>query len=353
MSENKSMKCAWVKGMVNTEAGQAPQITTILRFSDWMGTFWVRLGVGRMHYMVKPGLYAIGSPTADSPVLVSANYKLSFDCLRRELTGLNVWLVVLDTKGVNVWCAAGKGTFSTKEIVKRLKETHLEKIVSHRTLIVPQLAAVGVAAHEVKKQSGFRVVYGPVRAADIPAFLSAGMKAVPEMRKVHFDLPDRAVLIPLELISWGKWLLLLALGMCLFSGLGMGGYAFSRTLKQCPRIFLLLLTAFLSGNVLTPLLLPWLPGRAFSVKGAFAGTVVIGLAFMSGWIYIYTSMNFLEVLAWIFIIPAVSAFLALNFTGSSTYTSLSGVQHEMRIAMPIEIITAAIGMGLWIASHFF
>lgn len=93
--------------------------------SDWLGALSVRLHVGRMNYRVEPGLYSIGNPTAAAPVFVTANYKLSFDHLRRALRGLEAWLLVLDTHGVNVWCAAGKGTFSTEELVRRIEVTGL------------------------------------------------------------------------------------------------------------------------------------------------------------------------------------------------------------------------------------
>ena len=69
-----------------------------------------------MNYKVDPGLYALGAPDADSPVLVSANFKMSFDLLREALPGRNAWILVLDTDGINVWCAAGKGTFGTEEL---------------------------------------------------------------------------------------------------------------------------------------------------------------------------------------------------------------------------------------------
>lgn len=123
-----------------------------------------------MHYQVPPGLYAVGNPDPAAPVLVSANYKLSFDRLRRELNGFNLWILVVDTKGINVWCAAGKGTFGTGELVRRIEQTRLSQVVTGRTLILPQLAAPGVAAHEVLQRSGFKVVYGPVRAADLRSF---------------------------------------------------------------------------------------------------------------------------------------------------------------------------------------
>ena len=93
--------------------------------------------------------------------------------VRTALKGRNGYILVLDTRGVNVWCAAGKGTFGTEELVSRLESEGLERIVRHRTLIAPQLGATGVSAHRVKQRSGFRVIYGPVRAADLPSFLDS------------------------------------------------------------------------------------------------------------------------------------------------------------------------------------
>jgi len=86
---------------------------------------------------------------------------------------MNVWLLVLDTKGVNVWCAAGKGTFGTDELVRSIQAANLKQVVRHRDLVLPQLGATGVAAHEVKRATGFSVHYGPVRARDIQAYLAA------------------------------------------------------------------------------------------------------------------------------------------------------------------------------------
>ena len=156
-----------------------------------------------MSYAILPGLYAVGSPTADSPVLVTANYKLTFDALRGRLAGIDAWILVLDTKGVNVWCAAGKGTFGTAELLSRVAAVKLNEVVAHRTLILPQLGATGVSAPEVRKAAGWRVKYGPVVARDIPDFLACGMKKDAAMRTVLFKLPDRMTIAPAELAhSW-------------------------------------------------------------------------------------------------------------------------------------------------------
>ena len=184
---------------MTTAVGEVQRVATTLRFEDRLGAWKARWGIGRMSYVVQPGLYAVGSPTSESLVFVSANYKMSFDRLRSQLTGRDGWIMVLDTEGINVWCAAGKGTFGTDEIVKRAEATRLAEVVSHRTLVLPQLGA-----HEVKRRTGCRVVYGPVRAQDLPAFLDAGMKATPEMRRVRFPIRDRIVLVPVELVMSAK-----------------------------------------------------------------------------------------------------------------------------------------------------
>ena len=191
----------FVVGALHTVLGPVPRVSHQLTAGDHWGTVKARWGVGRMHYTVEPGLYALGQPGEDFPVFATANYKMSFDCLRASLPGRDGWLLVLDTKGINVWCAAGKGTFGTDELVGRLRSADLEKIVSHRNVILPQLGAPGVAAHLVKKSSGFKVVYGPIRSADIPTFLDSGLKATPEMRHKTFALSERAALIPVELVA--------------------------------------------------------------------------------------------------------------------------------------------------------
>jgi CO dehydrogenase/acetyl-CoA synthase gamma subunit (corrinoid Fe-S protein) len=65
-------------------------------------------------------------------VLVSANYKLTFDSVRKNLNAFDCWLLILDTKGVNVWCAAGKGTFGTDELVSRINAVGLGEIVERQ-----------------------------------------------------------------------------------------------------------------------------------------------------------------------------------------------------------------------------
>ncbi len=323
-----------------------------LKFSDRLGSWKARWNISRMNYVVEPGLYALGNPTEKSHVFVSANYKMSFDRLRSQLDGRDGWILVLDTKGINVWCAAGKGTFGTFEIVNRIRATGLHEVVSHRKLILPQLGAPGVSAHEIKQATGFTVIYGPVRAIDLPEFLDNRLKATPEMRQVKFDLVDRIVLIPVEIVLVGKWALLAIAVFFLLAGLGDGIYSVQRAIWDGSLHNTILLWVLFSGVVLTPILLPYLPGRAFWIKGLSVGMICIaGLA-------IYFSrhpemfIGWLSSTGWILMGIATTSFLTMNFTGSSTFTSMSGVVKEMKIALPVQIIAAFTGLCIWIVSRF-
>jgi len=159
-----------VQDKVQSQVGIVKKISTNLTKKDILGGVGIRLNINRNNYAVEPGLYAIGSPDENSPVFVSANYKFTFDKLRKELVSLNIWLLIIDTKGINVWCAAGKGTFSEQGILKAMRATKLDKVVKNKMLILPQLAAPGVSAHMITKYTGFKVIYGPVAAEDIRIF---------------------------------------------------------------------------------------------------------------------------------------------------------------------------------------
>lgn len=328
----------WTDDFIETPCGKIPRVGTTLAFRDIWGAWKARWGINRMRYTVAPGLYGVGSPDAQSPVMVTANYKMTFDRLRRELGGLDAWVLVLDTFGINVWCAAGKGTFGTAELVKRITLAGLTSLVAHNTVILPQLGAPGVAAHEVKKQTGFKVVYGPIRAVDIKEFLAKGMKATPKMRAVTFGFMERLILTPVELVTAWKPVVILTAILLVVHLTGLLPVSFSAV---CPFI-----GAILAGAVLTPALLPWIPGRAFSWKGWLVGLAWTCTVLAFHGVNAYGTLN---ALALLLLLPSISAFLTMNFTGASTYTSLSGVRREMRFAVPTIVVLAAAGIGLWVA----
>ncbi len=310
---------------------------------DRLGAIGVRLNVQRKRYRAEPGLYACGVPGSESPVFVSANYKLSFDHVRRALGGSDAWILVLDTDGINVWCAAGKGTFGTDELVHRIQSCRLEDRVTHRRLILPQLGAPGVAAHEVKRQSGFSVVYGPADAADIPAFMGAGCQATAAMRRVRFGWKDRLTVAPLELVIHFKRILLVGLVLAGLAGVSGRGFSWAMAWwRGGTALFLWMATVGVAG-LLGPLLLPWLPPRAFSIKGA-----VLGLALGACGLWAAApDWPFLRSAAWLLLVTAGASHLLLNFTGSTTFTSPSGVRREVRTALPAQIAAGVIALLAW------
>jgi len=342
----------FVVGSLTTAVGAVPLVSHELTWADLWGTFLARANVRRMNYAVDPGLYALGSPNGNSPVLVTANYKMSFDSLRKELSGRSAWILVLDTKGINVWCAAGKGTFSTEELVERIRSSGLETVVSHRRLILPQLAGPGVAAHKVKELSGFRVMYGPILSSDLGQYIDMGFSATTDMRRKTFNTMERAILLPVELVEALKGAVVISPIIFLLAGPGGPGGFWSNAVSYGAFAICAVLSAIVAGAVATPILLPWLPGRAFALKG-----VVPGLAFATGLVsaraYLWGNWpDRLETAAWLMLIPALTTYLSMNFTGASTYTSLSGVRKEMRWALPLQIAAVAVGLGLWLVSRF-
>ena len=322
--------------------GENQILSTSLSIKDRIGSWKARWGIGRMEYSIDPGLYSVGSPHEHSPVLVTSNYKMTVDRVRKNLCGMNLWLMILDTEGINVWCAAGKGTFGTEELVSRINESELREKVTHRELILPQLGATGVSAHEVRKRSGFKVIYGPVRAEDIPYFLDNGLTLKADMRKVRFTILDRLVLTPVEIVIAMELMLKVFGAMAIFSALGI--------LPVERADYLGLLGAILMGALISPLLLPWIPGRAFSFKGMLTGLIWA----ISASLFLFSKgiANWLQLFSYMLILPSLSAFFTMNFTGSSTYTSLSGVEKEMKTALPLIIAALTAGTIIRIVSYF-
>jgi acetyl-CoA decarbonylase/synthase complex subunit gamma len=288
---------------------------------------------------VPAGLYAVGTPDADAPVVVTANYKMTYDAVRRAVAGRSVWLLVLETFGINVWCAAGKGTFGTDEVVRRVEASGLADVVRHRRLLLPILGAPGVAAHEVRRRTGFGVRYAALRAADLPRYLDNGFTTTPDMRELTFTLRERLALVPVELVQ--AVLPTLVLAAVVFGvGTALARWAPAAGLRAAVAVA----GAMLVGTVAVPALHPWLPGPSFSLKGAVAGAAWAAVCYGLG-----GAPPGLLGAALFLALPAVSGFFALNFTGSTPFTSRSGVEREIRLAMPFLAGAFACGAAAWVA----
>ena len=300
-------KQSYVTGFVQSGAMLIPKVSSELSLKDRFSGVMVRLGYRRMHYSVRQGLYAVGNPDSGSPVIVTANYKLTFDIVRKAVSGMNLWILVLNTHGVNVWCAAGKGTFGTGEIARMVKMTKLATVVSHRNIIVPQLGAPGVAAHRVKELTGFSVVYGPVKIQELKKFIDSGNVADKSMRTVEFPLIERMKLTPLELVIGWKMIIPVIL-LSLFD----------------PSSSIPLMGSIIIAIFVFPAVFPYLPFRSFILKGTVLGLIWAGIS------SILFAHDIYAVAEFFLLIPPLVAYPAFNFTGSTTFTSPSGVRFEIK-----------------------
>lgn len=262
------------------------------------------------------------------------------------LGGHSLWILVIDTRGINVWCAAGKKTFSTEEIVYQVNRCNLSDIVNHRKLIIPQLGAPGVSASRLKKGCGFGGVFGPVRATDIPRFLSG--ETDENMRSVTFTLKERVVLIPVELVLFWKNLLYILLTAALLACTAFVIGTKTAAAATAAFYFSLTLLGIGSGAVLFPLFLPLLPFTQFWIKGALVGSIISLLFLLT-----QTTYSLSTLAAGFLWCTTLSSFMAMNFTGSTPYTSLSGVEKEVKTAIPyllsgaiISFLTAFVSLFL-------
>ncbi len=192
---------------------------------------------------MRPGLYAVGAPGPDSPVLVTGNFSLTVRRVVREIDGrLDAWLLVADSGGINVWCAAGGGYFTADKVITAVNTSGLANVVRHKALILPQLAANGVDGWEIRRETGWGVHWGPAKARDIPAYLAAGRKKTDGMRWVTFPLKDRLEMVTVTL---GFYALLILLPLLIF----------------WRHLFWPVTAALLGLSYFYAIVHPWLPGR--------------------------------------------------------------------------------------------
>ncbi|MFO8055931.1 MAG: HgcAB-like fusion protein [bacterium] len=138
------------------------------------------------------GLYKSGSPDRHSPVLVTCNFSLTVKRLLKAVEGLDVWVLAANSEGINVWCAAVGRSFTHNRVIDAVKTSGLAEEVEHRELVLPLLSAAGMDRKAIKDETGFHARFGPVDAADIPAYLAAGKKKTERMCRTRFDLRHRA-----------------------------------------------------------------------------------------------------------------------------------------------------------------
>jgi SAM-dependent methyltransferase len=243
------------------------------------------------------GLYRVGNPDRSSPVLVTGNYELTVRRLVNAIDGsVDCWLVVANSRGINVWCAAGGGHFTAEDVIAAIKTSGVTEAVDHHALILPQLCANGVDGWKIRKETHWGVHWGPVRAGDIAAYLNAGRKKTEAMRHVAFPLKARLELTTVTLIFYAVPLIILFL-------IFWQSYAL-------PLLGLTAAIAYFYG-----VCLPRIPGRDGLGKGVtLAALTLIGLVTWSlGWGHLSPG----ALLNWSLGLGFLSFFVGAEFQGMS------------------------------------
>lgn len=212
----------------------------------------------------EPGVYEIGHPGPDAPLLVTGNYLLTVQRLARAIDGrLDAWLLVADSDGINVWCGAGGGFLTAERVLAAWRLSALDQLLTHNAIVLPQLCANGVDGWKIREESGWDVRWGPVRAEDIPAYIAADLVKDDDMRLVTFPLWDRLEMMAATL-GFYALLILLPVGI------------FWRDLLRPLALSLLAISLFYA------ITLHWLPGRDGLQKSvSLTGIVLLGMLFFS------------------------------------------------------------------------
>ncbi len=317
---------------------------------DYLNVLRVRFSFRRDEYSICPGIYSLGNPDKNSPVFVTANYKYTFNIVRKKLAGINCYIIVLDTNGVNVWCAAGKGTFGTEELIERIRSVNLADIINHKKIILPQLGAPGITPAKVKAATGFSISYGPVDAADLKEYISKGYSADRKMRTKTFNIGERFAVSITHFVQAVSLTFLISILLTVLDFLlrpEINTALFRNFYVNSELSF----SSLLTGSIIAGIMLPILPGKAFALKGFF-----ISLIFSAVTYTLKSNFNSAEIdmvlISKLIFLSCWIIFQVLNLTGSSTYTSLSGVRKEMKYTIPLLIIATGIGFIFYITGGF-
>jgi acetyl-CoA decarbonylase/synthase complex subunit gamma len=121
---------------------------------------------------VEPGAYEINDPGADSPVMVTTNFSITYFSVANEVDGSGIpsWLLVAEAEGMSVLTAWAAGEFDAERIAKAIRTTNMADKVEHRKLIIPGHVAVLLGELE-EELPDWEILVGPREAVDLPGYL--------------------------------------------------------------------------------------------------------------------------------------------------------------------------------------
>lgn len=289
----------------------------------------------RRTYAVAPGLYFTGDHyDRDAPILATANYHLTVFLVARRVRAANARLLVVDTEGINVWCAAGKGRFSNEEIVRQLNRYPRELLTNKRRLplILPKFGMSGVNLRELQTY-GVRPIVGPLYARDLPEFLASPPLRHRKDDRVDFGIQSRLFVLLPGLIQ------LTVLSSLLASAIWVLAYPLGAPIQ------LGVVGVIATLGTIYPLLFPLIPGKRFAVKGIWLG-LVVSAVFLA-----VSGLGNGSLLSLSFTVPftlAAGILVGLEFTGNSAVSNYSRVKREIALFLPISALLLVLSTGAFI-----
>jgi len=246
---------------------------------------------------IEPGLYAVGRPDPNSTVLVTGNFDLTVRRLVQSIEErVSAWVLVVDSAGINVWCAAGGDFLNAEKVISALRVSELGEIVHHRDLVLPQLCANGVDGWRIRRETGWEVHWGPVRAEDIPGYLAAGRYKTDAMRWVRFPLKDRLEMVTVTL---GFYSLVILIPVAIF----------------WRELFWPVFISLVGLSYFYAVIHPWLPGRDGLMKSF--PLALIALAGLATYIVLWEPLPWPRVFNWSLGLIGLSVFTAAELQGMS------------------------------------
>ena len=152
----------------------------IVVLSDFRGDSLFPLLLERLNIFTDPqrpmtvtqGIYEIGDPDKDSPVLATSNFSLTYFIVSGEIEGSRVpsWLLIMDTEGLSVMTAWAAGKFSGDALGMFVKKCGIADKIAHKKIIIPGYAAA-ISGEMEEELPDWDVIIGPRDASLIPKFL--------------------------------------------------------------------------------------------------------------------------------------------------------------------------------------
>lgn len=148
--------------------------------SDFRGETVFPLLLQRLNIFTDPqrpmtteqGIYPIGNPGEESPILITSNFSLTYFIVSGEIESSRIpsWLLVLNTDGLSVLTAWAAGKFVADLIGPFVKKSGIEEKVKTKKLIIPGAAAI-ISGDLEEELPDWQIAIGPREGAHIPAYL--------------------------------------------------------------------------------------------------------------------------------------------------------------------------------------